>query len=96
MDIIDSVAQIINVKKHNDLVDNFARSKYIEKFPNTTNNNFDLSWNAYSGFEVISEKEIKVNYSYGYVNNIVEYHNFFIINLLPEKRDNIIDNIIDK
>ncbi len=89
MNIGESIIQLINVRKHNQLVNDFARSKYIEKFPPNKN---DQGWHSYKGFQIISETKIEVDYEYGYGD--MECSGSFMVDLTTDIRDSKIDEII--
>ena len=88
MNIQESIIAIMNVSKHTKAVEEFARSKYDEKFPFLKGQGFHY----YTGYEIHSDTKIKINYSYG--AGEIEYDDSFTIDITPEIRDNKIDEII--
>lgn len=94
VNIQESIRAIMSVSTHQKILANFARSKYNEKFPPPrVTGNYNQGWNSYKGFVIISDKEIKVEYSYGYGD--MEYDDSFSVDLTSEIRDNKIDEIIN-
>lgn len=61
--IKESVKILESVERHRGIINKFARNKYEEKFGNERKP--DDGYHGYSGFEVLSENSIKVNYEYG-------------------------------
>lgn len=58
-----AIAHILATKSHRDLVDEFARKKYHEKF-----NDDKLqhgAWRSYDGFFVKDENTVTVKYTFG-------------------------------
>lgn len=91
MDIRESIILIMSVSKHQKLINEFARSKYDEKFP-SSKRDYIQGWNSYDGFIIISESKIKINYNYGAGD--MEFSDSFIVDLTPEIRDNKINEIL--
>lgn len=72
-----SLKILASVTGHRTLVDNFARSKYEEKYGNLP---IQYSgYHAYSGFDVISENKIRVNYEYG--AGEMDFHDSFDVEI---------------
>ena len=61
--IRESIKSLLNVKKEEKFVDDFARYLYNEKFKDVKKQ--DGTWHYYSGYKLISENKIVVNYDYG-------------------------------
>ncbi len=77
-DMKEAIKSLIAVEPHKEAVNNFAREKYNEKFPYgsmTINNSFHY----YSGFDILSETTLKVNYVYGAGD--MEFKESFIVTI---------------
>lgn len=61
--IKESLKILASVEKHRELIDKFARNKYIERFEKTKYQHG--TYHSYSDFDIISETKIRVNYTYG-------------------------------
>lgn len=61
--IKESLKILASVEKHRELLDKFARSKYNERFKKIKHQ--EGTYHGYSDFDIISETEIRVNYTYG-------------------------------
>jgi len=72
--VIKSVRSIINIKKSEETINNFCIKKYEKKFGKIY---YELGYHTYKNFEIISENEIKINYSYGIKDRIFE-DNFIV------------------
>ena len=76
-EIKNSIKKIISVSEHKKNVGDFARKKYNEKFDDSELH--DRTWRVYDGFEIISETQIKVKFSYG--GGDMEFSDGFIVDL---------------
>lgn len=75
--IKESLKILASVEKHRELLDNFARSKYYERFEKRKY--LDGAYHNYIGFDIISETKIRVNYTYG--GGDMYFNGSFIIEL---------------
>lgn len=73
----ESIKAIIANEEHYKAVDAFALKCFHDKLKDRYNG--INSWKAYEGFEIISETEIRVNYSYG--GGDMEYNDQFNIKI---------------
>ncbi len=91
--IKDSIKAIINISEHQKNLEEYARSKYSEKFIGYKSGvkNFDV-WHSYDGFTIISETKIQVSFKYGYGN--MEYTDSFLVDVTEDDRDDIINEIL--
>jgi hypothetical protein len=82
----------LNISEHTKFVAEYALLKYREKFsPTSTNTNG--GWRSYSGYVIISEKQIRIDYKYG--GGDMEYSDSFIVDITPDIRDQKIEEIIE-
>lgn len=58
-----SLEVLAKVANHRAIINEFARSKYNERFEKTKHQ--DGTYHSYSDFDIISETKIRVNYTYG-------------------------------
>jgi hypothetical protein len=70
-----SLEVLAKVANHRAVVNDFARSKYIERFGNIEKP--IGTYHAYEGYEIISETRLKVKYTYGAGD--MDFNDFFII-----------------
>jgi len=70
-----SLEVLAKVANHRAVVNDFARSKYIERFSNEEKP--IGTYHAYDGYDIISETKLKVNYTYGAGD--MDFDDFFII-----------------
>jgi len=72
-----SLEVLAKVANHRAIINDFARSKYIEKFGNKER---PLgTYHVYDGYDVISEKKLKVKYTYGVTSGDMDFDDSFII-----------------
>lgn len=92
--IKESIKALISVSKHQNIIDDYARTKYNEKFKVDYKSGVysDGSWHKYDGFNIISENEIRVDYNYGYGD--MEYSDSFKVNITEDNRDSTINEIL--
>ncbi len=70
-----SLEVLCKVANHRAVIEDFARSKYIERFDNMKT---ELgTYHAYDGYDVISKTKLKVKYTYGAGD--MDYNGFFYI-----------------
>jgi|LakMenEpi03Aug12_release.lakeMendotaPanAssembly.Ray.scaffolds.fasta_scaffold4090564_1 hypothetical protein len=70
-----SLEVLAKVANHRAVVNDFARSKYIERFGNKEKP--IGTYHAYDGYDIISETKLKVKYTYGAGD--MDFNDFFII-----------------
>ncbi len=63
-DIKESVKILFSNEKHREIVNKFAREAYHERFKNEKVQ--EGVYHQYDTFEILSENEIRVLYTYGY------------------------------
>ena len=73
--IKESLKILASVEKHRETLNNYARSKYNERFKDIKHQHG--TYHSYSGFDIISETKIRVNYTYGAGD--MDFNDFFII-----------------
>lgn len=72
-----SLEVLAKVANHRAVINDFARSKYIERFGSMKK---ELgTYHAYDGYDVISETKLKVKYTYG--GGDMDFNDFFYIEL---------------
>lgn len=69
LEILDKVA------KHRTIINDFAYSKYIERFGDMPKQLG--TYHCYNGYLVVSEKKLRVNYKYGAGD--MDFYDFFYI-----------------
>lgn len=72
-----SLVILTSVKSHRDIVDKFARNEYKERFKGMKKQLG--TYHAYSGYEVISESELKVKFSHGAGD--MDFDDYFIVEI---------------
>lgn len=70
-----SLKVLAKVTNHRAVINDFARSKYIERFGNEEKP--IGTYHAYDGYDIISETKLKVKYTYGAGD--MDFNDFFII-----------------
>jgi len=78
LDLSNSVKALLDNKHHQKIINDFSEREYRIKFANQKAS-LDGTYHYYSGFEIISETQIKVKYNYGYGD--MEYTGNFIVNI---------------
>ena len=92
--IKESIKVILGLSKHQKILDDYARSKCDDKFKESQWIRSEESYHDYSGFLIISETEIKIEYCYGYAD--MEYNSFFVVDVREDDREICIDEIFKK
>lgn len=64
MELINSIKILLDAKKHQDFVNDFAIKEYNKYFDDGIKNKIDN--NQYDGFDVMNEDEIIIYYTFGY------------------------------
>jgi hypothetical protein len=87
--IQEAVNALLQVKGYQKIVENYAKEKYYQKFPNGLN-----YWEFiyYNKCEVLDNKTIKVYYKYGTGHH--EYDSSFTIDITEEIRQEKLNKII--
>jgi hypothetical protein len=75
--IKESLEVLAKVANHRAVVNEFARSKYNEKFADMKRQ--IGTYHAYDGYDIISETKLKVKFVYGAGD--MDFNDFFIVEL---------------
>ncbi len=78
-DIKESITSLINVAPHKKAIEDYTLFKYKENYPN---DNGGISY--YTGFEILSETTLQVNYSYRGGDRL--FHRNFVVDLNTEHK----------
>lgn len=72
-----AVLDLISVKESESLLNDFCRNKFYERHPREKVQHG--AWQAYEGFDIISEFSIRIRFTYG--GGDMEFNDSFIVNL---------------
>lgn len=76
--IRQSIKSVLSVENHSKIIDQFARDRYLRKFPPSERDGLRYSgYHRYDGYEIISERELKVKYVYGAGD--MDFDGYFIV-----------------
>ena len=92
MSLSEKVKRLIEVESIRLEIDEFCREEYNSRFKQNTNPSPYSGWNSYVGFDIMSNFQLKVNYSYG--SGDYEFSDGFIIDIRDFDRDSKIVEII--
>lgn len=84
-----SVKNLINTKTDRERLDDFAKARYDETFPNPRK--FDQGWHHYDSYQIINETTLRVKYKHGFGD--YEYNESFDVDLVPYYRDEKLEKI---
>jgi hypothetical protein len=80
-DLQKSIKNLMSIYSDEKRIDKFARSLYYENSPKRP----DQGWQAYSGYTILDENNIRIEYKYGAGD--MEFEGSFKVNLIPYYRD---------
>lgn len=76
--IRQSIKSVLSVENHSKIIDQFARDRYLRKFPPSDGLRYG-GYHRYDGYEIISERELKVKYAYGAGDG--DFDGYFIVEI---------------
>lgn len=92
MSLTEKVKKLIEVESIRLEIDEFCRQEYNKQFKQNTNPSPYSGWYSYKGFDIMSTKQLRVNYAYG--SGDYEFSGNFVVDLIEFDRDSKIGEII--
>lgn len=92
MSLTEKVKKLIEVESIRLEIDEFCRQEYNKQFKQNTNPSPYSGWHSYRGFDIMSTKQLRVNYAYG--SGDYDFSGSFVVDLLEFDRDSKIEEII--